>query len=76
MTISNFLSRHPGHDLASPHEIIPISSQIREWVNDTDKLNNILEASKDLDRLNTIIDILCPANKAPFPVKRVVRKTG
>ena len=25
MTISDFLSRHPGQDLASPNEIIPIS---------------------------------------------------
>ena len=36
MTISNFLSRHPGQDLASPNEIIPISFQSKELLNDTD----------------------------------------
>ena len=30
MTISDFLSRHPGQDSASPNEIIPISFQSRE----------------------------------------------
>ena len=30
MAISDFLSWHPGHDEASPNEIIPISFQIRE----------------------------------------------
>ena len=28
-----------------------------------------------MDRLNTIVDILCPARKAPSPVKRVIRRT-
>ena len=36
MTISDFLSRHPGQDLASPNEIIPISFQSQEVMNDTD----------------------------------------
>ena len=36
MTISDFLSRHPGQDLASPNEIIHISFQIKELWNDTD----------------------------------------
>ena len=33
MTISDFLSRHPGQDLASPNEIIPISFQSKELLN-------------------------------------------
>ena len=72
MTISDFLSRDPGHDLASPNEIIPISFQSREFFNNTYKLDNL----KDLDRLNTIADILCPAKKAPSLVKRVTRRTA
>ena len=36
MTISDFLSRHPGQDLVSPNEIIPISFQSKELLNDTD----------------------------------------
>ena len=36
MTMSAFLSRHPGQDLASPNEIIPISFQSQEVMNDTD----------------------------------------
>ena len=36
MTISDFLSRHPSQDLASPNEIIPISFQSKELLNDTD----------------------------------------
>ena len=36
MTISDFLSRHPDQDLASPNEIIPISFQSKELLNDTD----------------------------------------
>ena len=36
MTISDFLSRHPGQDLASPNEIIPISFQSKELLTDTD----------------------------------------
>ena len=36
MTISDFLSRHPGQDLASPNEIIPISFQSKELLNETD----------------------------------------
>ena len=36
MTISEFLSRHPCQDLASPNEIIPISFQSKELLNDTD----------------------------------------
>ena len=35
MTISDFLSRHPGQDLASPNEIIPISFQSKELLNNT-----------------------------------------
>ena len=33
MTISDFLSRHPGQDSVSPNEIIPISFQSRELLN-------------------------------------------
>ena len=29
VTVSDFLSRHPGQDLASPNEIIPISFKAR-----------------------------------------------
>ena len=36
MTISDFLSRHPGQGFASPNEIIPISFQSKELLNDTD----------------------------------------
>ena len=36
MTISDFLPRHPGQDLASPNEIIPISFQSKELLNNTD----------------------------------------
>ena len=36
MTISDFLSRHPGQDSSSPNEIIPISFQSKELINDTD----------------------------------------
>ena len=74
MTISDFLSRHPDHNLASPNEIIPISFQLRELLNNADKLDNIIEALKDLDRLNTMVDILCPAKKAPSPVRKVHKK--
>ena len=35
-TISDFLSRHLGQDLASPHETIPISFQSKELLNNTD----------------------------------------
>ena len=38
MTISDFLSRHSGQDLASPNEIILISFQSRELLNRTDIL--------------------------------------
>ena len=78
MTISDFLSRHPGHDLASQNEIIPILFQIRELLTNANKLDDIIyiEALKDLDRLNTIVDILCPAKKAPSPVMRATRRTA
>ena len=36
MTITDFLCRHPGQDLASPNEIIPISFQSKELLNETD----------------------------------------
>ena len=37
MTVSDFLSsRHTGQDLASPNEIIPISFQSKELLNNTD----------------------------------------
>ena len=36
MTISVFLSRHAGQDVASPNEIIPISFQSKVLLNDTD----------------------------------------
>ena len=36
MTVFDFLSRHPGQDLASPHKIIPISFQSKELLNNTD----------------------------------------
>ena len=36
MTISDSLSKHPGKELASPDEIIPISFQRKELLNDTD----------------------------------------
>ena len=76
MTISDFLSRHPGNDVASPNEIIPIAFQMRYLFNNADKLDSIIEASNDLDSLNTIVDILSPSKKAPFPVKRVTRRTS
>ena len=55
--------------------ITRFSFEIRELLNNADKLDNIIEPLKDLDRLNTIVDILCPAKKAPYPVKRVTRRT-
>ena len=36
MMVSDFLSRHPDQDLASPNKIIPISFQNRELLNNTD----------------------------------------
>ena len=69
--ISDFLSRHPCYDLASPNEIIPISFQIGELFNNAHKLESIIEALKDSDRLNVIVDILCPAKKMPPTVKKV-----
>ena len=36
MFISDFLSRHPGNDTSSPHEIIPISFRIHEDENNDD----------------------------------------
>ena len=36
MTISDFLSRHPDQDLASPNEIIPISFQSKDLMKATD----------------------------------------
>ena len=47
MTISYFLSRHPGHDLASP--MIPISFHIRELLNNVAKLYSTIEALIDLE---------------------------
>ena len=38
MTISDFLSTHPGQDLAAPNEIIAIFFQSREFLNNTDIL--------------------------------------
>ena len=38
MKVSDFLSRHPGQDLPSPNEIIPISFQSRELLNHADIL--------------------------------------
>ena len=58
MTISDFLSRKPGHDLSSPNEIFPMSFHIRELLNSAEKLDNIMKALQDLDRLNTIAYIL------------------
>ena len=40
-------------------------------MNNTDKSDSAIEVLKDLDRLIPITDILCPAKKAPTPVKRV-----
>ena len=60
--------------LYSPNEIIPVSFQIRELLNNADKLDNIIEVLNELDTLNTIVDILCPAKKAPSQVKRVTRR--
>ena len=47
MTLSNFLSRHSGHDLASSNEILPISFQIRELFNNANTLDNIIEPLKE-----------------------------
>ena len=76
MTISDFLSRHPGHNIASQNEIIPISFQIRELLSNSDKWDNIIEALKDLDRLNIVVDIFCQAKEVPSTFKRVTRKTA
>ena len=75
MTVSNFLSRHPGLDLASPNEIIPIFFQIKELLNNSGKLVGIMEALKDIHILNTVIDILCQAKKASPLIERDTRKT-
>ena len=69
MTLSDFLSRHPACELASPNEIIPISFHIRELINNANKLDNTIDALKYLGRLNTIVDIFCPPKKAPCLVK-------
>ena len=53
--------------------MISISFQSRELLNNTDIL---IEALKDLDRLNPITDILYAAKKAHTPVKRVTRRSG
>ena len=76
MAVSDFLSRHAGHDFASPSKIIQISFQIKVWLNNSDKLHSIIEALKDIDRLNAMSDIICQAKKAPSPVKRVTRRTA
>ena len=76
ITIFDSLSGHPGHDLTSPNEIIPIYFHVRESLSNADKSDNTLEALKELDRLNTTVDILCPTKKAPSPVKRVTERTA
>ena len=42
MTVSDFLSRHPGQDLASPNEIIPISFQSKELLKDQFTVSDVL----------------------------------
>ena len=59
MTVSDFLSRHPGHHLASSNEIILIPFQIKDLVGNSYKSNSVIEALKDSGRLNAIINILC-----------------
>ena len=43
MTISDFLSRHLGQDLASLNEIIPISLQSRDLFNNTETLDSVMK---------------------------------
>ena len=43
-------------------------------LNNADKLDSIIEALKDLDRLNTVADILCQAMKALSQIKRVTKE--
>ena len=48
MTILDVLYRDPGHDLASPNKIIPISFHINKLFNNADNLNNIIKALEGL----------------------------
>ena len=51
------------------------SNFLSRQISFADKLDNIIEMLKDLDRLNTIVDILCPTKKGPSPVKRATGRT-
>ena len=64
MTISDFLSRHPGKDLASPNEIIPISFQSKELLNDTDICCAVKKPSTPVKRVTR--RIAQPGEVAPI----------
>ena len=51
MTRSDFLSRHPGHDLAFPNEIIPISFQSSELLTNRDILCPVKKAPTPVKRV-------------------------
>ena len=54
MTVSDSLSGHLDYDLASQNKIIQISFQIRDLLNNLDKLDSITQAINNLNRLNAI----------------------
>ena len=72
MTISDFLSRHPGQALASPNEIIPISFQSKELLNDTD---NCCPAKKPPTPVKRVTRTTQPGEVAPiWPLTGDTRK--
>ena len=53
MTVFDFLPRHPGQALASPNEIIPISFQKQELMNNTDILCPAKEPPTPVKRITS-----------------------
>ena len=75
MTVSDFLSRHPGQDLASPNEIIPISFQSRELLNNTDILCPVKKPATPIKRVTR--RAVQPGQVAPiWPLTGETRKPG
>ena len=69
MTTSNFLSMNHSHNADSPSKIITIFIKMEHLINDSDKLAYITKALEHPDKLNVIIDNVCPAKKEPSPFK-------
>ena len=73
MTISDFLSRHPGQDLASPNKIIPISFQSKELLNDTDICSPVKKPPMPIKRMRRTAQL---RDVAPiWPLTGETRKT-